>query len=303
VREEHRDSAVAFPRRTRPAGKHRRGLRNRGELRGRTLSLHLLAFEVARSHASRRGWLLLAAVAAGDRVSLGTKVRSGSYCLSKMRITLAAIGILVSVATAVAACSSGGEGMNAPDTGVRSAETSAAPPTETATQEVKAFVRTCETNVYGTLDPRGWQEHSIIAGPLGFWSADDYAGQPASLFTPVPGSSDRFQGLKLLVLVRPDAVATVIVPESERHEVALLYDPAAWNDRNEYRIEDGESAVTFEACKKGETIGTGSPLNEMTQFNGGSLVAGVRCVPLDVLVRGQAQAIRVTLSFGAGRCT
>lgn len=81
----------------------------------------------------------------------------------------------------------------------------------------------------------------------------------------VPGRSGRYQGLKLLVLVRPGTVATVVVPQSERRDVALLYNPADWNDRNEYRIEDGQSAVTFEACKKGETIGTGTPLNEITQ--------------------------------------
>ena len=122
------------------------------------------------------------------------------------------------------------------------------------------------------------------------------------MIAPIPGRSGRYQGLKLLVLVRPGAVATVIVPESERRDVALLYNPAEWNDRNAYRIKDGESAVTFEACEKGETIGTGGPLNEMTQFNGSFLVAGVRCVPLEVLVPEESRAIRVTLSFGAGRC-
>jgi hypothetical protein len=220
-----------------------------------------------------------------------------------MRITLRAVAILLPLAVA-AACSSGGEGVNAAETSAAmgGAETGAAPRTETSTQAVKAFVRTCETNVYGTLNPRRWRKHSIVAGPLAFWYAREYAEAPASFFRPARGSSDRYEGLKLLVLIRPDAVATVIVPESERHDVALLYNPAAWNDRNEYRIEDGDSAVRFEACKKGETIGTGSPLNEMTQFNGGFLVAGVRCVPLDVLVRGQPRAIHVTLSFGAGRC-
>jgi hypothetical protein len=183
-----------------------------------------------------------------------------------MRNTLLRLTILIPLATAVVACSSGGDGVNAGDTsaGAGSAATTAASPTTTATHEVKAFVRTCATNVYGTLDPRGWQKHSIIAGPLVFWAADQYAGQPTSLFRPVRGRRDHYQGLKLLVLVRPDVVATVIVPASERRDAALLYNPDVWNNRNEYRIEDGDSAVTFEACKKGETIGTGTPLNEMT---------------------------------------
>jgi hypothetical protein len=36
---------------------------------------------------------------------------------------------------------------------------------------------------------------------------------------------------------------------------------------------------------------------------GGFVVAGVRCLSLEVLVRAQAGAIPVMLSFGSGRCT
>jgi hypothetical protein len=165
-----------------------------------------------------------------------------------------------------------------------------------------AFVRTCETSVYGKLDSPAWEEHSIIAGPLVFYYADQYAQQPASVFAPVPGRDGYYPGQKLLVFVRRDAVARVVVPESERRYAALLYNPADWNDRNTYRIEDGETAVRFKACKKGERAPAGGPLTAMTQFNGGFVVAGVRCLPPQVLVRGQG-AIPVTLSFGAGRCT
>ena len=61
--------------------------------------------------------------------------------------------------------------------------------------------------------------------------------------------------------------------------------------------------MRFKACKKGEEAPAGGPLTAMTQFNGGLVVAGVRCVPLEVLARGKARAIPVTLSFGAGHCT
>ena len=104
--------------------------------------------------------------------------------------------------------------------------------------------------------------------------------------------------------------SSTVIPESVTVKAAdgttelngLLYKPADWNDRNAYRIEDGESAVTFKACEKGETAPVGGPLNAMTQFNGAFVVAGVRCVPLEVLVRGQEGTSPVTLSFGAGRC-
>jgi hypothetical protein len=158
-------------------------------------------------------------------------------------------------------------------------------------------------SVYGTLDDPTWRKHSVFAGPLIFYSADQYAEQPVSTFAPIAGRNGYYPGQKLLVLVRRGAVATVVVPESERRLAALLYDPAAWNDRNAYKIEDGETAVKFKACEKGERAPVGGPLNAMTQFNGGFVVAGDHCLPLDVLVRGQAGSIPVTLSFGAGRCT
>ena len=176
-----------------------------------------------------------------------------------------------------------------------SAESTASAPAATTTATAapqRAFVRTCEMSVYGTLDAPAWRKHSVIAGPLVFYYADQYAEQPASVFAPIAGQSGYYSGQKLLVLVRRDAVATVVVPESQRRYAALLYNPADWNDRNAYRIEDGESAVTFKACKKGETAPVGGPLNAMTQFNGGLVVAGARCVPLEVLVRGSSEPSR-----------
>jgi hypothetical protein len=186
-----------------------------------------------------------------------------------------------------------------------SAESTTSAPAATTTATAapqRAFVRTCEMSVYGTLDAPAWEKHSIIAGPLVFYYANQYAEQPASIFAPIPAQNGHYAGQKLLVLVRRGAVATVIVTESQRPNAALLYDPADFNDSNAYRIEDGESAVTFKACKKGEASPVGGPLNAMTQFNGGFIVAGARCVLLEVLVRGEQRTIPVTLSFGAGRC-
>ena len=182
--------------------------------------------------------------------------------------------------------------------------TSSAPESATTvtTPPQKVFVRTCRASVYGTIDDPAWRKHSVFAGPLVFYSADQYAEQPASLFAPIVGSDGYYSGQKLLVLIRRSAVATVVLPESQRVHAALLYNPAAWSDRNAYRIEDGERAVTFKACKKGETAPVGGPLNAMTQFNGGFVVAGPRCLPIEVLVRGTERTIPVTLSFGTGHC-
>jgi hypothetical protein len=207
---------------------------------------------------------------------------------------LALLALVVFLSLASAGCSLG-EGETTA-TSAPSATTTATVPTQ------RAFARTCEASVYGTLDDPTWRKHSVIAGPLVFYSADQYAEQPASLFAPIVGNDGYYAGQKLLVLIRRGAVATVVVPESERRFTRLLYNPADWNDRNAYTVRDGETTVRFEGCPKGETATVGGPLNVMTQFNGSFVVAGVRCVPLEVLVRGQG-TISVTLSFGAGRCT
>jgi hypothetical protein len=207
---------------------------------------------------------------------------------------LAPLALVLLLSLASAGCSLG--------EGETKATSAASATTTTTAQTQRALVRTCEMSVYGTLDAPAWEKHSIIAGPLVFYYADQYAEQPASIFAPVPAQNGHYAGQKLLLLVRRGAVATVIVPESQRRYAALLYNPADFNDSNEYRIEDGESAVTFKACKKGEASPVGGPLNAMTQFNGGFIVAGARCLLLEVLVRGEQRTIPVTLSFGAGRC-
>jgi hypothetical protein len=212
-----------------------------------------------------------------------------------MRCVLLAFALLI-LGVAGACSLDGGE------TRAGDGATTSGPPTTTGTPAPRpAVVRTCESSVYGRLDP-SWRQHSIIAGPVSFYYADENERRSASEFAPVPGSGDRYGGQKMEILVRPDAVATVVVPEAERRSVALLYDPADWNDLNAYRIDQGESAVMFRACKEGQGSPSGGPPNAMTQFNGAFVVAGARCVPVDIFVRGRRQSIRVTLSFAAGRC-
>jgi hypothetical protein len=206
--------------------------------------------------------------------------------------SLLAFVVLLSLASAACSLSEG----ETKATSAPSATTTVTAPTQ------RAFVRTCEASVYGTLDDPTWRKHSVTAGPLIFYSADQYAEQPPSLFAPLGGNDGYYAGQKLLVLIRRGAVATVVVPESEGRYARLLYNPADWNDRNAYTLKDGETAVRFEGCPKGETATVGGPLTAMTQFNGSFVVTGVRCVPLEVRVRGQG-TIPVTLSFGASRCT
>jgi hypothetical protein len=157
-----------------------------------------------------------------------------------------------------------------------------------------AFVRTCESSVDGDLGD-GWRARSVVAGPLALVALRHAATQPAADFRRRGGG---YQGLKVLAVVEAGATVTLTVPTAERRHLALLYDPAAWNEDNRYRLGDGDTAVTFQACPPAQTPpGAGG-----TQFNGGFLVAGARCAALEVSTPAWRTPRRVTVSFGAGRC-
>jgi hypothetical protein len=123
----------------------------------------------------------------------------------------------------------------------------------------------------------------------------------------VRGRPGRFYPQKLLLLVRAGARATLVVPKRERARYALLYDRSKWSIpyRRGYRIADGDSAVTFRACRSQHPNFAGEGVvGAWTEFNGAALVAGARCVALDVYRPGEAKPLRRFLAFGtqSGAC-
>jgi hypothetical protein len=201
---------------------------------------------------------------------------------------LAAAGLVVALAACTAEAPAG-----------RAVGSTAAPSPTTAAPTrppgpAGAFVRTCESSVYGDLGD-GWREQSVVVGPLAFVALRYAARQPAVDFRRRGG---RYQGLKALAVVKAGATVTLTVPAAERRHLSLLYDPGAWKEDNRYRIADGDTAVTFQSCPPAQT-----PLGaDGTQFNGGFLVAGPRCATLEVSTPQWRAPRRVTVSFGAGRC-
>jgi hypothetical protein len=146
------------------------------------------------------------------------------------------------------------------------------------------FVRTCESSVSGALGV-GWRRGEAAAGPVVFVAASGYANDPPRRFS-VPG--DRASLHKVLIVVMGDAAVEVSV---DHPDAALAYDPAKWGLRNRMRLEAGDARVRFDPC----------PDRRTTQFNGGFLVRGPVCVPVQVWVEGELPASS-TLSFGAGAC-
>ncbi len=162
---------------------------------------------------------------------------------------------------------------------------------------------------------------SIVAHPLTFVYARQQSTQPAADLDSTrqslrrliadPSSRERERRLArrtledtrpgsygaatMRIRVRAGEQATVTVPAEHRADVSLIYTSRA-RDREDpgaqgaYRADDGDPAVTFRACP-----------DEDTEFLGGFVVAGARCVPLRITEPGRP-AQRRLLSFGAGEC-
>ncbi len=150
------------------------------------------------------------------------------------------------------------------------------------------YVRTCSTSQYGDL-VRGWQERAIVAGPVAF------LGGTAPRMAVERFGPGRAMPLKVLVVVDPNAAPTVTIALRSRSHAALGYNGIRHNGTG-VPLADGTPSVRFQACHPDRTR---EPWNRGTQFGGYFLVAGARCVHIDVATRGKV--LRRKLSFGA-RC-
>ncbi len=157
----------------------------------------------------------------------------------------------------------------------------------TATQTTLA-VRSCKTAVYGQL-AHGWRSspETVRAGDISLLYGRSYRDAPARQFRGSgSGASLRYPSQKLLVVVDRGATVTVEIGLADRGRASLQYQPAIPDPP--YRVSQGTTAVEFERCP-----------HASTQFNGGFIVAGARCVELDV--HHQGKLTRAWIPFGTGR--
>ena len=172
----------------------------------------------------------------------------------------------------------------------------------------------------GPLAP-GWRATSAVSGPLTLAYVKQYATQPATAFAPSrerlaaivadPRSTERERRLaretrshtragshgvaEVLVRVAAGRRATVAVAREQRSSVGLIYSRRARNQERRgaagaYRVADADPAVTFGACP-----------GAVTDFLGGLVVAGARCVRLTVTTSGRPPE-HLRLPFGTGAC-
>jgi hypothetical protein len=147
--------------------------------------------------------------------------------------------------------------------------------------EPDPYVRTCSTSQFGDLG-QGWRERAVVAGPLAFVGARN--GLAPSLFPH-----------KVLIVVDPNRVVTVTVALRSRAHSTLGYN-GIHSGTGRVPLARGTSSVRFEACG---AVASRAAWNRGTQFGGYFLVAGARCVHIDVATAGKV--LRRKLSFGA-RC-
>jgi hypothetical protein len=136
---------------------------------------------------------------------------------------------------------------------------------------------------------------NIRAGPLVLYAADQYARSPRSEFAPVRRAGTLYNALKLLAVVEGSRAVTLAIPPAQQPHAALLYAArrsysVAEKERGLAQLRDGHAAVRFEPYRRGS--GT------ISEVPGGFVVAGARCLPIDIWVAGSHRPIRREISFG-----
>lgn len=160
-------------------------------------------------------------------------------------------------------------------------------PTE-LTADNRPPVRGCDAAAFGSLG-RGWRSapSTVRIGSVVFPFVRGYRNDPRRHFAAHHTShGPRYPGQKVLLVVDRGATVTVIIPSSERTRVSLLY-TATSGEQPTYRVNQGTKSMRFEACP-----------DQPTQFNGGFVVAGPRCVAVDVRDEKRARTVRGWIPFG-----
>lgn len=144
--------------------------------------------------------------------------------------------------------------------------------------------RDCATSIAKTNEPG---TGALTFGPVSFDNMADWL--PAN---PPTAEDGRYPGLKYPAGVSSEVNRLVlVVPEDARAHFALLFEGPFRGD-NLYEIGGGHDAVIFEPCDDAN----------ITWFNGGFIVAGSQCAPLDVYINEESEATRILLPFQEDAC-
>ncbi len=163
-----------------------------------------------------------------------------------------------------------------------------------ASGDSRTYTRSCADSVYGDLGD-DWRDSSVMVGRLAFVGAKHFRDAPRRWFR--PNDEGRYRTHKIMVQIENGDDMIVRIPRRHRAKAGLVYDPSLFGRRLKIRRADYQ--VTFDVCANVAESPHGV---DVTQYNGGFVVARKRCVPVDVLTDTGNRIRRVPISFGAGRC-
>ena len=145
--------------------------------------------------------------------------------------------------------------------------------------------RGCDASVSGGLGSN-WRDGAVVAGPVAFVDLR-LAATPSPLVSP----RDRTGIVKALIVLDAGTSVRLAVAGAARRHARLMYTAESLGlGRRNAPLRVGTPSVMLTACSGRDT-----------QFNGGFIVDGRRCVPLEISQPGRSTE-RITISLGAGRC-
>jgi hypothetical protein len=233
----------------------------------------------------------------------------------------------------VAACGGGG---GSGDGGERGSALAGSSVGRSALVPRPEVVEGCRERVESSSEPSG--PGIVRAGPIAMTSGAFFA-EPPSVFTKTPlaireylrgpvgrrlGRRERRRlareaasghklhfGLKVGAVLRTGTEMTVAVAEADRTHASMLFRPHPAGESGLFRVSHGVGAVKFVACRRHLDPAAArrecrwTPLTACTgrdtQFVGGFIVAGPRCVTFEFWPRGARRPLVRRIGFGV-RC-
>jgi len=139
----------------------------------------------------------------------------------------------------------------------------------------------------GNLPPN-WRGRAAKASPLSFLNLGGHSNISGNRLT-------LYVTTVVITGLRPGTTVVVRVPPADRQYLRFLYGPGdSLNAGTAYTMGSGESGVTFVMCPLDGSPASSEPI---TDYYGGLLIEGARCVPVDVSPPGRARP--TTISLGA----
>jgi hypothetical protein len=194
---------------------------------------------------------------------------------------LAVLGVTVAVAVTAGVPAAG-----ALLRGNASTRTSASPgPTPTAASDSTTY--DCGSQTYGALGPH-WRQRGVKAGPL--WIINDGIAPNFDFHNP----DGTLKAVPIIVMMRDNTTAVVQASVGGPAHFRFL---RQFNSTDHYTLANGAPVAKFVSCSDQASIYGGG----FTEYYFGVLVAGPRCVTLDISTSAGEPLSSAALRFGA-RC-